>query len=78
MNTLTGYSKSTLTDSYLLTAAGGHKAISDFATWKGVIQTDSSASGVAASNTADFLKKIHTTTKLFNANFSAFRGSHYW
>ena len=31
MNTLTGYSKSTLTDSYLLTAAGGHKAISDFA-----------------------------------------------
>ena len=78
MNTLTGYSKSTLTDSYLLTAAGGHIAASDFATWKGVIATDPSASGVAASNTADFLKKIHTTTKLFNTNFSAFRGSHYW
>jgi hypothetical protein len=27
MNTLNGYSKSTLTDNYVLTAAGGHLAV---------------------------------------------------
>ena len=34
MNTLSGYSKSTLTDQYLLTAAGGHLAVDDLLTDK--------------------------------------------
>lgn len=37
MNTLNGYSKTRLSDSYILTADGGHKPISDFATASGVV-----------------------------------------
>lgn len=72
MNTLTGYSKSTLTDSYLLTAAGGHKAISDFVTLdtaqtiSGVKTFSSQQKFTVAAGTAPF--QITSDTKVTNLN----------
>ena len=71
MNTLTGYSKSTLTDSYLLTAAGGHKAISDFVTLSGNqtisgVKTFSSQQKFTVADAAPF--QVTSDTKVTNLN----------
>ena len=80
MNTLTGYSKSTLTDSYLLTAAGGHKAISDFVTLdsnqtiSGVKTFSSQQKFTVAQGTSPFT--ITSTTKVANLNADLLDGYH--
>lgn len=43
MNTLTGYSKSTLTDKYILTASGGHRSIHDSEFIVGTQTTDTNS-----------------------------------
>ena len=50
MNTLTGYSKNTLTNKYVLTASGGHRPINDS---EFIVGTQTAATGSWTGATID-------------------------